>query len=52
VYNVPGNSAAFFTAELRSAYLAAAAYKRRICAISGRKQVLLQDEIITSGGVV
>jgi hypothetical protein len=52
VYTVPGSSAAFFTADLTRAYFVVTSYKRGICMINGRKQVLLQDEINATGTVM
>jgi hypothetical protein len=48
VYKVPPHSAAFFTADLSSAYFNVTSYKRGIRTINRRKQVLLQDEIDAS----
>jgi hypothetical protein len=52
VYQVPAHSAAFFTADLSSAYFNVTSYKRGIRTINGRKQVLLQDEINTSHSIM
>jgi hypothetical protein len=52
VYTVPGSSAAFFTADLQSAYFGVTSYKRGIRTINGRRQVLLQDEINATGTVM
>ncbi|KZV66524.1 heparinase II III family protein [Peniophora sp. CONT] len=45
VYDVPKDSAAFFTADISSAYFNSTQLKRGIRTINARKQVLLQDEI-------
>jgi len=52
VYNVPSTSAAFFTADLASAYFDVTSYKRGIRTINGRKQVLLQDEITATAAIM
>ncbi|KII94278.1 hypothetical protein PLICRDRAFT_100953 [Plicaturopsis crispa FD-325 SS-3] len=51
VYTVPDNSAAFFTADLTSAYFDVTSFKRGIRTINARKQVLLQDEITASANI-
>jgi len=52
VYNVPGTSAAYFTANISSAYSGVTSYQRGIRTINGRKQILLQDEINASGTIM
>lgn len=52
VYSAPGSSAAFFTADLTSAYFGVTSYKRGIRTINGRTQVLLQDEITASSAIM
>ncbi|KAI0756806.1 chondroitin AC/alginate lyase [Daedaleopsis nitida] len=52
VYEVSGDSTAFFTADLSSAYSNVNSFKRGIRLINGRKQVLLQDDIDASGTVM
>ncbi|KAI0652050.1 chondroitin AC/alginate lyase [Trametes meyenii] len=52
VFDVPDGSTAFFTADLTSAYNNVASFKRGIRLLNKRKQVLLQDDIDTSGAIM
>jgi len=48
VYTPSGDSTAFFTMDIASAYDNVSSFKRGIRMINGRKQVLLQDDITAS----
>ncbi|CCM03112.1 uncharacterized protein FIBRA_05233 [Fibroporia radiculosa] len=48
VFTPPGNSTAFFTADLASAYENVTSFHRGIRMLNGRRQVLLQDDITTN----
>lgn len=52
VMNVPGNSSAYFIADLSSAYFNVTSFSRGVHLINGRKQVLIQDEINASASVM
>jgi len=52
VYTPPQDSTAFFVADIASAYNATTSYQRGIRMINGRKQVLLQDDINTTGTIM
>ncbi|KAG1875583.1 chondroitin AC/alginate lyase [Suillus subalutaceus] len=52
VMNVPGNSSAYFIADLASAYFDVTSFSRGVHLINGRKQVLIQDEINASASVM
>ncbi|KAH9924626.1 uncharacterized protein BXZ73DRAFT_91218 [Epithele typhae] len=52
VYDVPSDSTAFFTADLTSAYPSGTTFKRGVRMLNARKQVLLQDDITSSGAVM
>ncbi|KAJ6490637.1 chondroitin AC/alginate lyase [Mycena vitilis] len=49
---VNNDSTAFFTTDMTSAYFNATSVKRGIRLLNGRKQVLLQDEVNASAGVM
>jgi len=51
VVNITDSSAAYFTTDITSAYFSATSVKRGIRTINNRKQVLLQDEITSSGPI-
>jgi len=51
VLDITDSSAAYFTADLTSAYFNVTSVKRGIRTINNRKQVLLQDEITSSGSI-
>lgn len=52
VMNVPGDSSAFFVADLASAYFNVTSFSRGVHLINGRKQVLIQDEINAQASVM
>jgi hypothetical protein len=52
VFEVDTDSTAFFTTDMTSAYFKATSVKRGIRLLNGRKQVLLQDEVNASAGVM
>ncbi|EIN14048.1 heparinase II/III family protein [Punctularia strigosozonata HHB-11173 SS5] len=52
VFDVPGDSTAYFVADLTSAYFNVSSYQRGIRMINGRKQVLLQDDITASAPIM
>ncbi|KAJ7685573.1 chondroitin AC/alginate lyase [Mycena polygramma] len=49
---VDNDSTAFFTTDMTTAYFNATSVKRGIRLLNGRKQVLLQDEVNASAGVM
>ncbi|KAF7363785.1 hypothetical protein MSAN_01036400 [Mycena sanguinolenta] len=49
---VPQDSTAFFTQDMTSAYFDATSVKRGIRLLNGRRQILLQDEVTASQGVM
>jgi len=51
VFEVPNNSAAYFTADLASAYFNVTSFQRGVRTINNRKQVLIQDDINSQGPV-
>jgi hypothetical protein len=52
VMNVPGDSSAYFIADLASAYFNVNSFSRGVHLINGRKQVLIQDEINASAPIM
>lgn len=52
VMNVPGDSSAYFVADLSSAYFDVTSFSRGVHLINGRKQVLIQDEINASASIM
>ncbi|KAG1784122.1 chondroitin AC/alginate lyase [Suillus placidus] len=52
VMNVPGDSSAYFVADLSSAYFNVTSFSRGVHLINGRKQVLIQDEINASAPIM
>ncbi|KAI0785065.1 chondroitin AC/alginate lyase [Abortiporus biennis] len=52
VFDVPSDSTAYWSADLTSGYNSTTSYKRAIRMINGRKQVLLQDDITTTGAIM
>ncbi|KAJ3496343.1 hypothetical protein NLJ89_g10497 [Agrocybe chaxingu] len=51
VINIPGDSTAYWTSDLTSAYFQATSVKRGVRLLNARRQVLLQDEINAQAGV-
>ncbi|KAJ8509422.1 hypothetical protein ONZ45_g8412 [Pleurotus djamor] len=51
VFDVPGDSTAFWVTDMSSAYGQATSVKRGVRTINGRKQVLIQDEIQTQSSI-
>ncbi|KAJ7071186.1 hypothetical protein C8F01DRAFT_943564, partial [Mycena amicta] len=47
--HVPSDSTAFWTTDMTSAYLNASSVKRGVRLLNGRRQVLIQDEIKSTG---
>ncbi|KAI0375202.1 hypothetical protein BV20DRAFT_960295 [Pilatotrama ljubarskyi] len=52
VFDVPNDSTAYFTIDMKSAYDNVNSFKRGIRMLNGRKQVLLQDDIDASGDIM
>jgi len=52
VFSVPSDSTAFVVYDMTSAYGNATSVKRGIRFVNGRQQVLLQDEITTTGSIM
>jgi len=52
VFQVPNQSAAYFIADLTSAYFDVTSFKRGVRTINNRKQVLIQDEINAQGPIM
>ncbi|KAI0361406.1 hypothetical protein OH77DRAFT_1390466 [Trametes cingulata] len=52
VLDVPKDSTAFFTIDMKSAYDNVNSFKRGIRMLNGRRQVLLQDDIDASGDIM
>ncbi|KAH9969094.1 chondroitin AC/alginate lyase [Russula dissimulans] len=52
VFNVPSDSTAFAVFDLTTAYGNATSVKRGIRLVNGRQEVLLQDEITTTGSIM
>ncbi|KAJ7161507.1 chondroitin AC/alginate lyase [Mycena crocata] len=52
VFEVDKDSTAFFTTDMTSAYFDATSVKRGVRLLNGRKQVLIQDEVTASQGVM
>jgi hypothetical protein len=51
VMEVPNDSTAFWVADMTSAYSDSTSVKRGVRMLNGRKQVLIQDEITSSGSI-
>jgi len=51
VLTVPGDSTAYWTADITTAYFDASSVKRGVRLLNGRKQVLIQDEITATADI-
>lgn len=51
VVDIPGDSTAYWTSDLTSAYGNVTSFKRGVRLINGRKQVLIQDDITAQGAI-
>lgn len=51
VFEAPADSTAFWTTDMTSAYFGATSMKRGARVLNGRKQVLIQDEITSTGAI-